>query len=578
MRDRYITVIPTIEELNEELSPTEIAEMNASVTEWVNTWHHPPDDLSTTQNLLIQCSGYESDLLTPLVNRSGNPILTALDQLLFRCQLDVKEYIWQRLTEMLGEISENFRASTAELFQLVDKKELNPIITHNTCKPLVNLTTEDKEGIVAHVARTGSPYFTNNVEKDELYVDNANRAEHSKTRSEIAVPLIFSRTKEVLGVVNLESIKKDAFSVADLEELQAKVGSMVSHLLILRSIQAQDESWLPWHPDLFGWDLSILFQKLCHTVAASIDPDGAKCSIWYMDWAKKQLFVYASSGYDIEYKYERILPIESFMGIAVTQVRGTVLSIDPQSDPRFIRKEKAHIMGMTRALACPIWSPKNAPDDYGISAVNIYLNRKENDTPEVREALQHLADVIGTITDTFEKVRGEFAEAKLHHLLYEKPVSSESDFEVLRDFFKEVFQADGCSIFARQANENKLYCATTTGLDTSRAGQAESLPKQDQIYYNLDEDKGFTVFLCQRPEHIVRFNNLLDPDEEGLPAGLPNRPLLKYRENFSPRNDDNRRLLGTGISLSGQRGSQPPDTLGVIRLLRKPRSKPFTPL
>lgn len=64
------------------------------------------------------------------------------------------------------------------------------------------------EGVVGYVARTGRPYNSPDVTKDENYVLGSRR-----TRSEICVPLYHN--EEVIGVINAESQELDAFSDAD---------------------------------------------------------------------------------------------------------------------------------------------------------------------------------------------------------------------------------------------------------------------------------------------------------------------------------------------------------------------------
>jgi len=68
------------------------------------------------------------------------------------------------------------------------------------------------QGITGYVALTGKPYIANDVSKNHRYY-----IFDKKTKSEIAVPLKVS--EKVIGVINIESYKKNTFTEKDLELL-----------------------------------------------------------------------------------------------------------------------------------------------------------------------------------------------------------------------------------------------------------------------------------------------------------------------------------------------------------------------
>lgn len=510
--------------------------------------------------------------LTPMFSDLGvHGVLFALDRLLFQIGQEVELYTRQQLAEHLGSIAEYFGASTATVFGL-EGERLQAVVTHNTRVPQLEATLSDRTGIVAHVARTRRGYYSNDVGMDPLY-----RMDVEETQSEMAIPILFSQ--KLLGCVNLECRERAAFNPAHVEELQAAAGALIPHLLILESLQSGGPAWVPWHHEMQGWDLSYLFKRICHAVAQSFDRDVSKATIWYMDKPKAQLFVYATSGYDIEYRCDRVLPLESFIGNAVCSPRGEVHVANPVQDPIFVRKDKAARMGIARSLACPIHPPgKDA--GHGISALAVYFNLAEHDTPSVRESMRQIADALGSLARAFEGLRRDVALARLHHLQYTKPRSSESDFEVLLAFLQEVFAADGGSIFARQAHDDQLFAVATTGLVSAQEGPAAgersvlTVGSAGPVAYDMESEESYTVFMAKNPGVVLRFSNLLDRQECGLPPNLPKRTLLRYRESFPPRHDYNRRFLGVGIEMATLTTEK--DPLGVIRILRRPHSKPFT--
>jgi sigma-B regulation protein RsbU (phosphoserine phosphatase) len=70
------------------------------------------------------------------------------------------------------------------------------------------------KGIVGHVIRTGETVIAPDVSRDPRYIEG-----RAGTRSEIAVPILSN--DEVIGALNLESNRLDAFSPADAEMLEA---------------------------------------------------------------------------------------------------------------------------------------------------------------------------------------------------------------------------------------------------------------------------------------------------------------------------------------------------------------------
>ncbi len=242
--------------------------------------------------------------------------------------------------------------------------------------------------------------------------------------------------------------------------------------------------------------MTLIFRKLCHTVAASLGSDSTKCSIWYVDRPKKSLFVYATNGYDIEYMHDRVLPLDSCTGRISNHPPGKVYVVDPLQD--FVEREKAARMGLKEALLCPISRPNGTKNDKGISVLNVYSTEKGRNRPDVCEALITLADVIGAMTVSFDRQRKRIAGAQLYHLLREMPRSSESDFEVVRDLLKEVFAADGVSIFACNPEDNSLRCAATTGLCEGQDRNGTVDPRRVKYALGSKSKKGFTVSLVDR--------------------------------------------------------------------------------
>jgi PAS domain S-box-containing protein len=98
---------------------------------------------------------------------------------------------------------------------LIIDESSNILIVKATTKPFRNwqqYKIKLGEGVTGHVAETGEPYLANDVSKETRYIGF-----DKKTKSEIAVPLKLST--KVIGVINVESYKKNAFDKDDVRIL-----------------------------------------------------------------------------------------------------------------------------------------------------------------------------------------------------------------------------------------------------------------------------------------------------------------------------------------------------------------------
>jgi GAF domain-containing protein len=130
---------------------------------------------------------------------------------------------------------------------LVDKVEnilriyahVGPQDEKETLSILLGREDESPQGITGWVAKTGQPALVNDVRQDERYIEIFNR----NTISELAVPL---RVKAgVIGVINLESSKDQAFSENDLALLEglANLASIAIHVIRRRKAQHDDSTF-----------------------------------------------------------------------------------------------------------------------------------------------------------------------------------------------------------------------------------------------------------------------------------------------------------------------------------------------
>jgi hypothetical protein len=92
------------------------------------------------------------------------------------------------------------------------------------------------EGVTGQVALTGQPQLIGNVRTHKHYLDVDER-----TVSELCVPILFK--EQLLGVINAESTKRNAFNADDERLLVTLAGQLATAIEQIRRAQAE-RKWL----------------------------------------------------------------------------------------------------------------------------------------------------------------------------------------------------------------------------------------------------------------------------------------------------------------------------------------------
>lgn len=502
-------------------------------------------------------------VMKQLIGVPESPTATAagaVDDAYATVRAEARDRAEQRLTNLLAEVRERFQANYAWLFVPEAGGRLRAVVTQGTGRRHLELPARES-GIVAYVAQAGGWHCTGQVRSDPLY-----RAGPADTASEAAVA-VTAADGRVLGVINLESRRPAAFDPVQIAALQTAAVTFVPHLLVLA-----DDGACPWHPEVHGWDLTDLAGRFCHAVAGAYNrraaADTATCTVWYADHDKDELFVYATSGYDLEYQAERTLPMDSFVGRVARYRRGPAVLTTPAAAEGFRNRAKAEATGLEWVVAAPVPSPA-ATGRRGVAVLTLYFFSPDPAGPRAaKREMPALAIDLGRLIGRHRTARREMAAAHLRRELVARSRSSDAGFETVKAVLADVLAADGVSLFARPAHQNRLYCVTTTGLEFAPPPAAGE-PNEGAVY-DLNTDRGFTSYLAGRGGVCVRKNDTMNADERGVPDDFPPKPLNKHRERFARSEIDRRRFLGVGVALGGT------DTLGVVRLNRAANTRPFT--
>jgi signal transduction histidine kinase len=242
------------------------------------------------------------------------------------------------------------------------------------------------EGITGWVARKGEPVRSGDVAKDARYVQI-----QRNVNSELAVPLVVSG--EIRGVLNVDSDRRDAFTAADQEFLEA---------MALSAAKVIHNTWM--YEQLR--QKARLFETLTRvgkTINSALNLDDAlhlitreaclmmqakMCSLMMLDDSREWLELRASYGAAEAYRHRpRISAAESLVGIVVRR-RKPLQVENVQTSSRYQSGELARREGLVALLSCPLIFA-----DQAIGVLSVYTGRAYKFSDEETRILSALAEL-----------------------------------------------------------------------------------------------------------------------------------------------------------------------------------------
>ncbi|MGD0017311.1 MAG: GAF domain-containing protein [Verrucomicrobiia bacterium] len=223
-------------------------------------------------------------------------------------------------------------------------------------------------GVTGWVAKTGKPLRVSDVTVDPRYV-SVRRGVHS----ELAVPLIVPQTRDrLIGVLNVDSTRRDAFRAADEELLVALANhaAQIIHNSWLYAAVAQKATQLE---ALFGVAQSIIssldVEEILRRVAreACRLMDSKLSSLMLLNAAGDRLELRACHGASADYTNRPPLSVDnSLLGVVVRRCK-TIQVHNVQEHDQFRHTELARKEGLVSLLSVPMIS-----GDKAIGALNVY--------------------------------------------------------------------------------------------------------------------------------------------------------------------------------------------------------------
>ncbi len=187
-------------------------------------------------------------------------------------------------------------------------------------------------GIIGYVGKTRKAYISNDVQKDPYYFSNAKHE-----GSAISVPIIDE--KELIGVLYIESIKRESFNTDDVQMVYTLANQIASsiqrarlyadaqeHLRIMSTVQSIS------HLISSSLELNEIFQTVVQILKDRFGYTYASIYLRNGDY----LTLGAQSGYPLERVIHRIHISQGVTGRTV-MTKQTQLVKDVETDPGFLR-------------------------------------------------------------------------------------------------------------------------------------------------------------------------------------------------------------------------------------------------
>lgn len=228
---------------------------------------------------------------------------------------------------------------------------LKVLLTRSGEKPLTEgVAPLDVNGssILAQVARNKQSMLISDLQIGDWHYQPLPLTEDVVMHSELAVPILSHDRKLVIGVLNVESPSKQAFSSESqqfLEKLASRALMSIQYAQLLEAFQIIGQTTLRSDQDAL---LTTTVEKITELMHVSV------CSIWLADPIKKNLVLKKTVGRPANTP-DTYLTLDSFIG-QVFQTREAITTKNVLAEPRFVYTELARQEGWVSAAAVPILS------------------------------------------------------------------------------------------------------------------------------------------------------------------------------------------------------------------------------
>ncbi|MEI8314571.1 MAG: GAF domain-containing protein [Verrucomicrobiota bacterium] len=255
-------------------------------------------------------------------------------------------------------------------------------------------------GVTGWVAKTSQPLRVPDVTADARYI-----SVRKDVRSELAVPLIIEG--QLIGVLNVDSTRKNAFS-ADDEELLVALGNHAAqvihnswlHEAVAHNLQRLEALFQVAQSIISSLNLEDILQRV--TANACRLMDAKVCSLMLLNAERDRLALRACHGASADYLTKPPLPVnDSLIGTVISR-RKPLQIYNVQDHDAYRHIELARQDGLVSLLSVPMVVGETA-----IGAVNVYSSapyRYSTQDINILAALANLAAIAIANAQLHEKV------------------------------------------------------------------------------------------------------------------------------------------------------------------------------
>ncbi len=307
-----------------------------------------------------------------------------------------------RLLRKLLDVAVKTTRATSGSIMLVDPNtgmlEIEAAV--NLPRRIQRLKLKPGEGITGWTVAHGKTLRVNNVTDDLRYIPVK-----STVRSELAVPLIVKEV--VIGVLNVDSTKTNAFTAEDQDLLEA-IATGTSKILY--------QAWIFKQGQDRARQLEILF-SIARTIVSAVNLDDVLalmaeqatrlldtplCSIMLLNETRDELILKASHGASRDYTGKPNLKVrESLIGVVIRRQQPLAI-LDVRDSQRYQHLELAQKEGLVSLLSVPLIHGAET-----IGAINIYTRHQHRFSNEEIHLLTALASFSAIAIDKarmYEKI------------------------------------------------------------------------------------------------------------------------------------------------------------------------------
>jgi signal transduction histidine kinase len=232
------------------------------------------------------------------------------------------------------------------------------------------------QGITGWVALHGKPLLVQDVSQDQRYLPI-----RKGVRSEMAVPLRVEG--EVIGVLNLDSNRKGAFSQRDLELLMALANQSARvihnarlHAQLKRKALELESLFSVGQTIVSSLDLDEVLERITQKVVELME-EVRLCSLMLLDHGKGELLIRAVYGASERYTRKPPLKVADSLLGKVARERTPITVEDVRHHPEFKYSGLARREGLVSLLSVPM-----VFQDRVIGVLNAYTGKPHSFGPE----------------------------------------------------------------------------------------------------------------------------------------------------------------------------------------------------